>query len=164
MVWSEQKDSNTFKLGLKLTDICMNSNPTWSISWDLWPSFCQVMCPWQDKLSFSTCSSPFEPNLGPLGEKAAVILKVPSWSEIYSKNLLILQALVKGTDTSFFFLGNLKHFLWIYISLSLKTVVSTVNFKSPFWNSPCITVSLRAVRRGSCLCYFNGGEKHNKKK
>lgn len=146
-MWSGQQDMNIFKLwSQQRTSTCVVAQLCQS------PEACALHSAWlcvSDRIGSPSAPAPllFNQALGLHGEKTAVFLKAPSRSKIYSENLLILQALVNGTDTSFFsFLGNLKRFLWIYISLSLKAVVSAMNFKSPFWNSPCITLSLRAVR------------------
>lgn len=95
-MWSGQKD-------VKLAEnIYMCCSPTLSVSWDLCPLFCLAVCP--DRIGRPSASAPllFNQALGLPGEKAAVFLKAPSRSKIYSENLLILQALVNGTDTSFF--------------------------------------------------------------
>lgn len=165
MEWAERHEQhNIFKLGKKSTvDSCMNRNLMLSVSWDLRPSSAILWVPDRIDNPLALTTLPFTWALDLQREKAAAILKVPSYSKIYCENLKYSRTWLIEWTYLFFFLGKLRRFLWIYMSQSLKTVVSAMNFKSPFWNSPCITLSLRAVHRGSCLCYFNSGEKHNKK-
>lgn len=106
----------------------------------------------------------FNQALGHHGEKAAVFLKAPSRSKIYSENLLILQALVNGTDTTFFLPGKSQTFLMNFHQSVFEGCCLCHEFQKPILKLSLYHSFPEGSQRGSCLCYFNSGEQRNKNK